>query len=324
MAISLPEPELVARFRRDVADVAPDVAELGLAVSGGPDSLALLLLAQAAFPGRIAAATVDHGLRTASGEEARFVAALCADLGVSHTILEAQVDVGAASLQQSARRSRYDALAAWLRECDIATLATAHHADDQAETVLMRLLRGSGTAGLAGVRAHSPLPGTVDLSVVRPLLGWRRAELRAVVEATDVTPVDDPSNHDERFDRTVMRVRMAMEDWIDPAALARSAAALAEAEQALVWTTDRLYRDRVRSNGALLVFEYEDVPREFIRRILLLLLASLAPGAAPRGQEVDRLIATLQEGGTATLAGVKCTGGALWRFERAPPRRPTI
>lgn len=314
--------ELADRFERDLRALVPDFDRLGLAVSGGPDSLALLLLAHAAFPGRIAAATVDHGLRAESVEEARFVGELCEALGVPHAILRADVDRRAASLQQSARVARYLALGDWLKKEAIPVLATAHHADDQAETLLMRLQRGAGVAGLAGVRARTLLPGREDdRLLVRPLLGWRRDELRAVVEVAGFKPVDDPSNSDPRFDRTRMRARLAAADWIEPAALARSANALAEADEALNWITLDIYKTRVREDGPRLLFAHGGLPRELKRRTVLTILVALEPAAAPRGADVERLLARLEQDQPATLAGIKCVGGAEWCFERAPPRR---
>ena len=314
--------DLADRFERDLRALAPDFGRLGLAVSGGPDSLALLLLAHAAFPGRIAAATVDHGIRAESDAEARFVARLCEGLGVPHAILKADVDQRAASLQQSARVARYAALGDWLKKEAITVLATAHHADDQAETLLMRLQRGSGAAGLAGVRARTPFPvrGN-DKLLIRPLLGWRRDELRALVEEAGIDPVDDPSNGDPRFDRTRMRARLATADWIDPAALARSANSLAEADEALNWTALDIYKTRVREDGPRLLFAHRGLPRELKRRAVRSILAALEPAAAPRGAEVERLLVRLEEGGSSTLAGIKCVGGTEWSFERAPPRR---
>src|SRR3982751_2652505 len=144
------QPEIVQRFSADLdALVAPD-ARIGVAVSGGPDSLALLLLAAAARPGQIEAATVDHGLRQEARAEGEMVAALCERLAVPHQILTARWDeTPKAAIQERARGERYRLLGCWAEERGLAALATAHHADDQAETLLMRLVRGSGVKGLA-------------------------------------------------------------------------------------------------------------------------------------------------------------------------------
>ena len=141
------DPALVSRFSQDLAALRPPQGGLGLAVSGGPDSLALLLLASEALPGQVEAATVDHGLRAESAAEAEAVAQICATLGVPHAILTVEVATG--NVQAEARRARYAALGGWLAARDLAALATAHHADDQAETLLLRLNRAIGVAGLA-------------------------------------------------------------------------------------------------------------------------------------------------------------------------------
>ena len=320
--MQLPSPDLVARFQADLAALTGAPTGLGIAVSGGPDSLALLLLAAAALPGKVAAATVDHGLRPESADEARLVAELCDELEVPHATLKVQVDPASASLQQAARQARYEALGAWLRKSGTACLATAHHAEDQAETLIMRLLRGSGVAGLSAVRAKLPLPAPMSSAkLVRPLLGWRRAELRAIVDAAGIDPVDDPSNGDGRFDRVRVRKLLAASEWLDPVPLARSAAALAEADQALEWSTRRLWNERVQPRGGRLLFDSNELPPELRRRLLIRILKHLNPHGTPRGDEIGRLLETLERGAAATLAGVKCSGGIVWRFEPAPPRR---
>lgn len=167
-------------------------------MSGGPDSLALLLLAEAVMPGKVEVATVDHGLRSASASEAAMVAELCAGHGIPHEILPVQVPQG--NLQDMARLARYRALHAWATRRGLGAIATAHHADDQAETLIMRLNRASGIAGLAGVRLRTVVPGA-DMPLLRPLLGWRRADLGELVKAAGLDAVQDPSNEDLRFDR---------------------------------------------------------------------------------------------------------------------------
>ena len=316
--MSLPAPAEVERFRRGVEGLAlPNEAALGIAVSGGPDSLALLLLAAAAFPGRIAAATVDHRLRPEGADEAAEVERICNALDVPHATLRSERPPDG-NIQSAARALRYRLLADWARREGLACLLTAHHVDDQAETLLMRLLRGAGLAGLAGIRPRVELAG---IPVLRPLLGWRRAELAAIVERAGLDAASDPGNRDERFDRARLRRRLAQTEWLEPEPLARSAAALAEAEEALDWTARRLREERIERDSDGYVLDPRDLPAELRRRLVLFVLETMDRGAVPRGDEVTRLLATLAAGGTATLAGVRCRGGERWRLEPAPPRR---
>ena len=314
MPVTSPSPERIERFRSDLEALAGDApGRLGVAVSGGPDSLALLLLANESYPDRVEAATVDHGLRPESADEAAFVASLCERLHVPHALLRPTAPI-IGNLQSSARRARYALLEQWRQERSLDWVLTAHHADDQAETLLMRLNRGAGVAGLCGVRG-------VNVRVLRPLLGWRRTELAEIVAESEIEAVADPSNADERFDRARIRRQLSDAEWIDPAALVRSALALAEADQALDWTAERLAAERIHGSGPELELDPSGLPPELRRRLLLRILCRIEPEAAPRGDELSRLLATLEQGGTATLAGVKAVGGVTWRFEPAPPRR---
>ena len=319
---AVPSSDPVSRFRRDLEAIAGPLDQLGVAVSGGPDSLALLLLARTAFPGGVRAATVDHGLRPESADEAEADAGLCRALGVPHSILRARVEPSGQGVQAAAREARYAALARWMEAEGLNLLVTAHHADDQAETLLMRLNRGSGVAGLAGVRATGPVPGTDGrLRLCRPLLGWRRSELLAIVDGAGLEPALDPSNADEAYDRARLRRRLGEAPWLDPAALARSAALLAEAEAALDWIAGALFAARVEEKGEAVVLRPNGLPPELLRRLVRRCLVRLAPGAEPRGEPLAALIARLHEGGTGTLCGVKASGGETWRFVMAPPRR---
>ena len=310
-------PERTARFRADLAALAgPAPAAFGVAVSGGPDSLALLLLAEAAFPGGFQAATVDHGLRPESAAEAAFVAEVCAARSIPHATLRGPPVEG--NVQAGARALRYRLLGDWARERGLAVVLTAHHRDDQAETLLMRLQRGAGLAGLAGIRPRAEIEG---LTVLRPLLGWRRVDLAEIVAAAGLAPVDDPSNRDEHYDRARLRRQLAEADWLDAGALARSAATLGEAEAALDWTVEQLIAERVEGVRDGLSFDAAGLPSELRRRALIRLLALLVPADPPRGEAVQRLLAALEAGEVATLAGVRCAGGRVWRLGPAPPRR---
>ena len=195
---SAPPDAAVERFKQDflaLSGVGPE-ARAGICVSGGADSLALLLLARAAMPD-IEAATVDHGLRVEGTAEAAYVADLCTQIGVKHQTLKLPAHEGG-NVSDWARRERYLALERWAEDRGIVLLLTAHHADDQLETLIMRLNRGSGIGGLAGIRATHG-------RIARPLLGWRKAELERVVTHCGLSPVDDPSNRDPRYDRARLR-----------------------------------------------------------------------------------------------------------------------
>jgi tRNA(Ile)-lysidine synthase len=324
MAKSLtPDSALVSRFAADLDRIAPADSKLGLAVSGGPDSLALLLLAAAARPGKIEAATVDHALRKDSAKEAEMVAAVCARLDVPHTVLAAEWKTKPeTAIQERARAERYRLLGRWLSDRDLTALVTAHHLDDQAETLLMRLNRGSGARGLAGMRAVAPIPGG-KARILRPLLGRRRSELEAVCTAAGLIPAQDPSNEDEQFERVRVRKGLASAPWLDPEGIARSAAYLAAADIALHWAVDKEWDAQVSQLDKQIVYR-PVAPVEIRRRIVRRSVAVFArEGRANplRGRELDRLIAVLNQGRKATLRGVLCAGGDEWRFTPAPKRR---
>jgi tRNA(Ile)-lysidine synthase len=224
-----------------------------------------------------------------------------------------------ASVQAHAREARYAALTGWAEEEALPVVVTGHHADDQAETLIMRLLRGSGVAGLAGVRARTPLGPSISLC--RPLLGWRRAELAAIVDAAGLEAVIDPSNVDQRYDRARIRRQLAETPWLDPLPIARSAAALAEADAALDEVARHLAAERLSSGEGWARLHPESIAPVLLRRLVARALRHIVPLAAPRGEQIGALVEQLERGGTATLAGVLCTGGDTWRFEPEPPRR---
>lgn len=298
-------------------------------MSGGPDSLALLLLAHAALPGRVAAATVDHGLRTESAAEAAMVARVCRDLGIDHETVRVELEPG--NLQDRARDARYAALCGSFGKRGIDTFATAHHADDQAETVLMRLTRGSGLAGLAGVRARRVIVGENPLGeyvLVRPLLHWRRAELGEIVERAGLVPVADPSNEDDRFDRARMRKVLAALPDLDPLAIARSAEFLQDAEEVVADQIAYVRSLKVTRDGDTLWYQW-GWPRLVELEVVADILAEF--GADVTRSAVARLIEQVRRDGHGTLGGVMVrrawhqadaiTQRDAWRFDREPPRR---
>lgn len=324
--MDLPATE-IDRFRAGLSAIWADriedgAARLGVAVSGGPDSLGLLLLAHAALPGRVEAATVDHGLRPESAGEAGEVARVCAGLSVPHATLA--VNVAPGNVQAEARLARYEAMAGWAAERGLAALATAHHADDQAETLLMRLNRASGVAGLAGARGRGRVPGT-DLLLLRPVLDWRRAELGGVVEAAGLVAAQDPSNANDRFDRVRIRKALADADWLDVAALARSAAHIAEADAALDWMAALEWRSCVKKEPMGLKYRPQ-APRAVILRVVARIVQELDGEEARdkvRGGAIARLVDGLSDGQPASIGNLVARPNAGgWSFAKAPTRAP--
>ena len=315
-AAERPYAELVERFRERLDRLAPEGASVGLAVSGGPDSMAMLLLAHAAIPGRFEIASVDHGLRPEATAECSLVVAACEARNISCEVLK--VSVSAGNLQQEARRARYEALGAWALRRGLGAFATAHHADDQAETLLMRLNRGSGIAGLSGIRDKVDIAG-VAVPLIRPLLGFRRSELAGVVAAAGLSVARDPSNTDARFDRVRMRQELAGAEWLDPLALAQSAHHLAEANEALESVASACLDEGLEREGVMLRLR---PPKGRAIRFIVLrkLFASL--GKVPRGSEIASLLDRLDAGEGSNLAGVLATvERGQWCLRPEPARR---
>ena len=306
------------------------MGKLGLAVSGGPDSLALLLLAHAALPGQITVASIDHGLRPEAAGEVALVERVARERGIPFTPLK--VTLASGNTQARAREARYAALAAWAQAERLGAVATAHHADDQAETLLMRLNRGSGLAGLAGVRAATRITGT-EVTLLRPLIGWRKAELTQVVASAGITAADDPSNTDPTFDRARLRAALAEAAWLDPVQIAASAAHLAESWQALEWYAELDWHEMVMRDEAApggLGFTYcANVPRVISIETILRIIRELG-GHATRA-EAARAWDRLWAGENASLGGVLAQAGVervekvgvtmrVWRFRPEPAR----
>tara|TARA_B100000683_G_scaffold7538_1_gene8326 strand:- start:102 stop:1463 length:1362 start_codon:yes stop_codon:yes gene_type:complete len=208
-----------------VAGPFPASASLAVAVSGGADSMSMLLLLSdwARATGRsLTALTVDHGLRPESADEARQVGRWCALLGVSHEILRWSGEKPAHRVQEEARRARYDLMESWCAKHDIENLFVAHTEDDQAETFLFRMSRGSGPAGLAAMPLVSY---RARVRVIRPLLTIGRQRLETTLKAAGQAWVEDPGNTDRRYARVRVRNRLAELDTngISAAAVAGTA-----------------------------------------------------------------------------------------------------
>jgi tRNA(Ile)-lysidine synthase len=245
-----PPPRLAAAVAAGLSAAPP--GPVGVAVSGGGDSVALLLLCVAwgAAQGRaVEVVTVDHRLRPESAAEAVGVAALCARLGVAHATVAWAEAPGAGNLQAAAREARRRLIARWAGGRGIGAVALGHTLDDQAETFLLRLARGSGVDGLAGMAAASRAEGVLWL---RPLLACRRAELRDWLAVEGVAWIEDPSNADPAFHRA--RARTALGPLatlgLGPERLAATAARMARARAALAAQVRALAADCLRAGSA--------------------------------------------------------------------------
>ena len=266
---------------------------LGVAVSGGGDSIALLMLLYRAGH-RVKAATVDHRLRPEAADEAAGVATLCAEYGISHTTLVWEHAKIKGNLQAAAREARRGLLADWARAEGLQDIALGHTLDDQAETVLMRMARGSGVDGLAGMATKRCADG---LCWHRPLLAINRSELRAYLREIGVVWAEDPSNDDTRYDRIkARRALSALEPLgLDAARLAETAAHMRRARAALEASTKALAQRCATLTAAgelrLALTSFATAPREIQLRLLSAALGWVASaGYRPRFNALEALL----------------------------------
>lgn len=309
-------PDLAALIAAALGRPVAADERIAVATSGGPDSLALLSLADAAFPGRVTALTADHRLRSEAAAEAASVAAQCAARGLPHVTLVREGGDFTSNIQARARAARYALMGDWCAAHGYGLLLTAHHADDQAETLLMRLNRASGSDGLAAIRPARRLqPGVM---LVRPLLAVRKADLAALAAADAWQQVDDPTNRDPRHDRTAMRALLAATPALDAAALAGSAAHLAADAEALAWAADLAWAGRVQEADGRLLVDAGGLPAALVQRLLASAVETLA-GRPARGSEIARLAARLGAGATGTLAGIVARPGTIWQLSVTRP-----
>lgn len=293
------------RIRAALDRLAGDLPGLGVAVSGGGDSIALMhVIADWACGREIRVATVDHRLRPESGDEARQVAQAAGALGLLHDLLPWQHDGDLhGNLMANARNARLTLLSEWAGEHRLPAIALGHTADDQAETLLMRLTRGAGIDGLAGMAERREAMGATWL---RPMLQVGRAELRAWLTGRGIGWIDDPSNENADFDR--IRIRQAMVALgIAPDALARSAENLREAREALSHYTAEAAAGAIARNGSLILpfAPIREAPPEITRRLLIAGCRWIT-GAdyPPRRTTVLHAMQAVAAGNRVTLDGV--------------------
>lgn len=273
---------------------------LAVAVSGGSDSMALALLAAAwcrAAGGSAVALTVDHRLRANSADEARQVGLWLAARGIEHHLLSWRQPEGGSGLQAAARTARYRLLADWCRENHLLHLLVGHQEDDQAETLMLRLARGSGVDGLSAMSASAP---HADLQILRPLLGFSRRSLRDYLREEGQAWIEDPSNEADRFDRVRWRKFLA-EERIDAGRLALTARQLGRARQALEADCAVLAAECVIISGAgyalLDAGLLAAAPDEVALRLLAALARTIGGGDfPPRLDSLEKMLGALRDG----------------------------
>lgn len=311
------------------------LGRLGIAVSGGPDSTALLLLLSRERNRRpdlhLLVLTVDHGLRPEARAEAEAVVRLARQLGLDGRILTWTHEAGgppSGDLQALAREARYRLLAEAARDAGLEAVALAHTLDDVAETFLMRLSRGSGVWGLAAMRAWRTFHG---IRFVRPLIDVPKARLVATCRTAGLSPVDDPSNRADRFLR--VRARAALPKLaplgIDSRNLAATARRLARAVDALDHAVAALARTAAVDHGGVVSIDPAALlaaPDEIALRLLAGRLSAVRPSPyPPRAASLESWWETWRREGHAprrTLGGavLDLRPGRLWVYAEAGRR----
>lgn len=311
------------------------MTSIGLAVSGGPDSLALMLLAAewASAPGRprLFVYSVDHGLRVEAQAEAQMVKREAERLGLAVRVLKWNGDKPSTGIQAAARAARYRLMGDAMRKDGVETLLTAHHLEDQAETILMRMAHGSGIEGL---KAMLPLSMVEGVMVFRPFLSVPKVELVAVVDAAGLTPARDPSNDDAHYERVRWRAMLPQLAalGLTPQRLAMMAARLGEADEAIASAATALIAKSAERNGetmSLPLARLTGVPRAVGIRALGRALGEIGgAGKAHDLAALEALFERLAAGGTmkpTTLHGcVIAIAGAnltIWRESVRGSRR---
>jgi tRNA(Ile)-lysidine synthase len=338
-------PLKAAQVRALFSDLADHPAVI-LAVSGGPDSTALLVLAarwrKALRRGpKLVAVTVDHGLRAEARGEALAVKRLARSLGVVHRTLRWRGLKPSTGLQEAARNERYRLLGQAARAAAARHVLTAHTLDDQAETVLIRLARGSGISGLAAMARIAPLPvdGGSEISLVRPLLAVPKRQLIATLRKAGIASADDPSNRDPRFTRARLRAVMpALErEGLSTERLALLSRRAGRADAALEAVVDAAIAALAPSPWpeagpiAFPLARLAQLPAEIVLRLLGRAIAAVGDEGPVELGKLEALYGALcaelaASSGTArfrrTLAGAVITSqGDRLLIERAPARR---
>lgn len=319
--------ELKALLELLLAGVRSQKMMFAVGVSGGADSLALTFLMHEIYPNCVTGLTVDHGLRPEAKAEADQVNRWLSERNIRHEILRWEGDKPHSNIQSAARQARYDLMRQWCQKQGVAFLVTAHHREDVAETLLMRLGRGSGLKGLAAMPSKRSLGGSVTL--LRPLLSVPRLWLKNSLIERAQGWIEDPSNQDMRYDRVRARAWLAYLMGIgwDVERVCQSAHYLRSADEALTWAVNQHVNHYALMNERFVSIaetdKFLEAPDEIVRRALLACIGHVVDSVVnPRGEEVDQLLSRMRNKQGGTLAGcwVRWNRSEI-SFSPEPPRR---
>ncbi|WP_247226551.1 tRNA lysidine(34) synthetase TilS [Yoonia sp. F2084L] len=299
--------DVTARFQKaaNASGAGPEDL-IGLSVSGGGDSIALMQLAvRLRSPKHLRVITIDHGLRPEAKDEIALVAAQAAKLGLHHTVTRWEWD-GQGNLQAAARAGRWGAIYDWAMMYNMREVWLGHTEDDQVETVLMRLARGSGIDGLT---AMYPLTNRNGLRVLRPMLGIARADLRDWLRAEQINWCDDPSNEDPRFDRVRARQMFTQLETLGLTRkrLLQTIDHMQAAHKSLQAAAHQFAKEHIRQDAGDLIFAPAavDLKKADAPRRVMAAAFSWVGGKAyrPRFEQMLETVAKAQNGATVTLGG---------------------
>lgn len=310
---------VASRVHAALDRLAGDLPGLGIALSGGGDSTALMNLAKGWARGRrLMAATVDHGLRADSAAEAQAAHRAALALDIPHATLLWRRDTETGNLMANARDARLRLISGWAQRNNLTAVLLGHTRDDQAETLLMRMARGAGVDGLAGMAEWRDAFG---IRWIRPMLGVGRVELRDWLTKREISWIDDPSNDNEGFDRVRMRKAMVA-TGLAPEPLALAAENIAMAREALQFYTAEAAQDAATANGTLVLPRgpFRRSPPEIHRRLIIAATRWIT-GAdyPPRRATVSHALAGIAAGSRVTLDGaLLAPSGDRLRIIREP------
>ncbi len=328
---ALPDNVVDALFSR-----LTSLENVALAVSGGADSLCLLVLfsewvRRTGWPGIAEVLVVDHGLRAESTREAEFVVACAREHHLAAMILRWRDTKPFKNIQEEARKARYRLLADRMRHSGAQALLLGHHMDDQAETFLDRLTRGSGVTGLSAMTADEPA-GVEGLNLLRPFLGLHKSQLLASLRARGLTWCEDPSNHDDKYKRSRLRRIMGLlaAEGLTPERLAQTADRVRSASEALEATVAELYDRLIEEHAAGPIRfpreAYHCVARDLRLRLLSRVIRRVTGiWSRPRVQQLAALDAAILSGDDCrhTLSATLFEAGPGHVFAwREPGREP--